>query len=111
MKTEIDLLIKTRELLATGWTRGVWARDKNDNEVPISGSKAVCFCLEGAIVRARRDFGPLPEYGDLNGMALNIALKQAGIISIIDWNDDPRRTQSEVLALIDRAIEIAEAEQ
>ncbi len=30
-------------------------------------------------------------------------------LSIPSWNDDPKRTQAEVLAMVDRAIELEEA--
>lgn len=108
MNTEIEHLKKMRELLAKGWTQGAWARDGNGTSVGPHSEKAKCFCMLGASTRAGdpSDLEPLIP----KSLAKAIGLPPRGGAFII-FNDNPYRTQSDVLALIDRAIEIAEAAQ
>lgn len=108
MTTELEHLKRIRELLATGWAQRVMARDKNGGNTEYMDSDAASFCVLGAIWRARGDLELEPK--QLIPTLWRVTA-QMGITSISKWNDDPIRTQAEVLALVDRAIEIAEAEQ
>lgn len=103
MNRELEHLKKMRELLAKGWTQKVMARDRMGRDVYVMAENAVSFCVVGAIQRSTR--------GLIRLWSLHHALRELTNGTISVWNDDPNRKQSEVLALIDRAIEIAEAEQ
>ena len=50
MVTVLDILQQTREFVARGWTKGVYARNTNGVEVLAESRDAVCWCVEGAQV-------------------------------------------------------------
>ena len=101
MNTEIEHLKRMRELLEKGWTKGVEARDASGNPIHPQSSLAVRFCLRGASIHAGR--------GPKRLKSLIAALDEKHESRAEVWNDKSYRTQADVLALIDRAIEIAEA--
>ena len=109
MNTELEHLKKMRALLANGWTQYVVARDNNGDPVEPNSPDATYFCLIGASNRV----APSHEIGRraLRRMVVAILEQTGSLINLSKWNDDPKRTHAEVLALVDRAIEIAEAEQ
>ena len=102
----IDTLKGARDLVAQGWTKGVFARDAADHAVTAVNGKAVCWCASGAILWMRGgDF-----FVDHDRKSAEALFKiAAGTRSISTWNDDPARTQAEVIAAFDKAIAIAEA--
>ena len=117
MTTELEHLRKMRELLAKGWTQGAWARDGEGQDVFTDSETATCFCLAGASTRTRSGVQKLipnallraldcvePDLAGRYDKSNDFTVR----LIIVRWNDRPGRTQSEVLALIDRAIEIAE---
>lgn len=106
MNAELEHLKKMRELLEKGWTQGAWARNANGVNCGPHHDEATAFCLIGASLRAGgpSDLEPiLPE-------SLSAAIgAEPRMGPFLVFNDHPIRTQADVLALIDRAIEIAEA--
>lgn len=92
-----ELLTVARALLAQGWTQGVFARDASGAEVPWAGERATCFCILGAINRARTEIGGSFSLGVL---ATNVLRARVG--SLPDFND--HATHEQVLALFDEAI-------
>jgi hypothetical protein len=94
-----------RVMLERGWTQNACARDAAGNEVDELSMKAVSFDALGALTRAGRD-APREAVHDA------IARLRAGIgfATLGAWNDEPGRTQAEVLALVDRAISSASAD-
>ena len=103
MGTELEHLNEIRELLAKGWTQVALARDQRGHDVSVMSENAVSFCVVGAMRRSSRGLARL--------WSIHHALRELTNGTISAWNDDPTRTHAQVLALIDRAIEIAEAEQ
>ena len=94
-----------RELLSKPgtWTQGVMARDASGQKSQAPWSPhAVCWCLEGAIQRAsdatRFEARTATPRDVLLAIEKEVGQKAAR------WNDDPSRTQEEVLALLDRMI-------
>ena len=81
------------------WTQGAWARDKTGMALKVSHSgKAVCWCLLGAFLKVyiaagRKDAGVARE-------RLN-ALVPGGCL--VAWNDEKKRTFSQVRALVLKA--------
>lgn len=98
-----ESLYGIREIIKKGWCQGVSALDSDGNEVhPYSGF-AVEWCLSGAI--------ECYLHSPSEALDVTYALRSAGEIVLEDislWNDDERRTKEEVIALIDKAIEIEE---
>jgi len=112
-----DKLREARALIERGWTQGADARDLYGDECSPNEEEAECYCANGAICRAfyAASFTDRREQIHIAEGLLNTAIGQepGGPLHwpYIDWNDAPERTQAEVLAAFDRAIEIAEAQQ
>jgi hypothetical protein len=102
-----DKLREAKALIEKGWTRHEFE----------SGD---CVCATGAILRAYNlaPFGSdLEKFRRLEATKLlqdAVGAEQAlggfGVNSIVAWNDREDRTQAEVLAAFDRAIELAETQ-
>lgn len=101
MSAVADNLRRARALIESGWTQKEYARGKSGRGVNELGNAPVCFCALGAIRRVtRREWDNTEEAKALRAAILGR--------DIIDWNDAPRRTQADVLAAFDKAIELAE---
>lgn len=102
-KTTVEILREARGYVEQGWTQGEDARDEAGDPTPPEGSRAVCWCMSGACIRA--DPGSM-------GTAVNTPIRDAiGEYWYVKWNDAPERTKEEVLAAFDRAIAAEEAKQ
>ena len=104
-------LTATRAIIAAGWTQGAYQREVDGvmchcltAAAMIAGTgtsvsdwpaKGRCerFALESCLI-IRKLHDAIGDKGDFKNPAQNLTA----------WNDHPRRTQEEVLALIDRAI-------
>jgi len=117
-KSAVDVLKRARELLANGWKQGWFAYDAGGQETSSFSRDAVCFCCHGAIDRAvfeiargRNDYSVWPIEATATSLLMKAIHRNVGSTfepCIADWNDAPERTQDEVLAAFDEAIEIAE---
>ena len=99
MMTTLDRLIRGRERITKGWCQGATSRTDDGSVVEPCSNDASQWCLFGAVWDIE------DEHCD---EAMEI-LKRAG--GSVYWNDTPGRTQSEVLAVFDRAIELCRADQ
>lgn len=88
--TVIEALTEARNLVAAGWTQGRFRKPGS----PVS------FCASGALYEVVGIFD-----SDLVRKALERALPE-GYEYLVDFNDEPGRTQAEVVALFDLAIEM-----
>jgi hypothetical protein len=94
-KPAVDALLKAREKIANGWTKGSRWRTTKDGDL---------YCA----------IGPLDEESnlDVRGIArglLSKAMANKGIVyGIIEFNDRPSTTKQDVLDLYDDAIALAE---
>jgi hypothetical protein len=99
------LLEGARELVAESWCHGADARDVNGFEVDPWDDEAASWSLLGAVVavleREASLAGELP-LSDL-GAALFALADLIETDSLVDWNDDPRQTQRNVIDVLDRA--------
>jgi hypothetical protein len=100
-----DKLREARALIERGWTQGAYARnaageDLEDVDWEFSDTDPVCWCMSGAMMQA-----------GLEDEADDFIQRAIGKKFIPEWNDASERTQAEVLAAFDRAIELAEAGQ
>ena len=95
--TLVQTLEQARARIAQGWCQDAYARNASGDEVH-KGSDAACqWCLAGA----------LP---DLHGSHYHILLGLLRTPNLMTWNDDPSRTQQDVLDLYDKAIKMAKEE-
>ena len=102
MTTTADILRDARALIDSPekWTKHYEARDADGNETWYGDDRAVCWCAFGALFKAG---WYQPSLSDA------VEALETVVGRIIDeWNDAPERTNAEVLAAFDRAIDLAE---
>ena len=91
--------MKPSELIADpkAWTKGVAAVNATGKEVGPSSNEAVAWCLYGACVRCGVwDDQRADRLGEL-------IRKNIGTGTVTDFNDDPNRTHTEVIAILKEA--------
>ena len=97
-----------RQLVARSWCRGADARDADGSVVEPWDEQAASWSLLGAIVAVLEHEASFA--GELPLDDLTAALYALGDLidtdSLVEWNDDPRQTQANVVALLDQAAEI-----
>ena len=105
----VELLRCASDLIRRGWTQHAESRDAAGDAVDPWQPAATCWSLLGALVAAleeQTDNGndlPLQELADaLDALALFVDSD-----SLADWNDDPRRTEVDVIRVLDAAAEAA----
>lgn len=96
MKTSVEILTEARTLVARedGWIQ-------NNFQKECSGQ--MCYCSVGAVDKAANsnvDFSSFDR-------ALRFLYEVTGAEVLSQWNDKPERTQAEVVAAFDKAIELA----
>lgn len=100
----LEVLRRARELLTPpgNWTQEEFAKTTAGEPCDPCVVEAACWCSEGAIraVRARGRFGPTNAFGALYRI----------VGDVVGWNDEPERTQAEVLEAFDRAIALAQGD-
>lgn len=101
--TAVDVLRAARALIEKGWTQYDFARNSGGWGVDEWHHSAACFCSWGALNRAGIDL-------ECNTASAIHWLRSATVGPIAVWNDAPGRTQAEVLAAFDKAIELAQSE-
>lgn len=108
MKTTKQILIDAKQLLIDkGWTQGSFAKDTNGMPVHHYRDTAVCFCLAGAVRRANDGVsGNFTEVADI--LADLIPDVYEGEVAC--FNDDESTTKDDVLAVLDKAIEVAQSD-
>jgi hypothetical protein len=94
-----------RELVAESWCSGADALDADGLEVDPWEDSAASWSLLGAVIAVLERDASLA--GELPLAALGAALFALGDVirtdSLADWNDDPRQTQDNVVAILDQA--------
>jgi len=99
------LLEDARTLVAESWCHGADARDVNGFEVDPWDDEAASWSLLGAMVAVLEREASFA--GELPLAELGAALYALGDLietdSLVDWNDHPRRTQDNVVAVLDQA--------
>jgi len=104
-----DVLERAADLIGPegAWTQGAYARtaDAEYLDAGLIPSDATCFCAAGAIARVAGSAGMF-SYADRVGLVAGFGHGT----SIIGWNDDPERTQAEVVAKLREAAALARTE-
>lgn len=119
----VKLLEMTRDILSgpDKWTKGTFARDTTGEVADPSGPNAACFCIGGALLRARdirieqvNKLVPKDAYSevwDQYDNAFNETVfflsALAGSASVAAFNDDKGTTFADVDNLLDLALERA----
>ena len=95
----LAVLRRARQLLEDErrWCRGSFARGWRGIPVPAGSIVARRYCALGAIRRAARELA-------VSADDASVALEWQVGRPVQDWNDDPRRTHAEVVALFDTVI-------
>ena len=104
------LLIETRRLIQQGHAKGSFAVGPGGDPLSCRNKDAVAYCVVGAANQALSVVPPLPAVRKaclLEAEALIRGAIPLSSGSLMDWNDAPERTQEEVLAVLDKAIERA----
>lgn len=88
-----------RDLVAKGWVQGTFREFKADG--------SVCYCAIGAMDEAKtltelHPWGITAKFAAVIGVDL---VAQWNDALVAQWNDAPVRTQAEVVAAFDKAIE------
>ena len=96
--TTKEILIAARAKLAQGWTQGWYAKNKQGQHLSVHSPDATCWCSIGALIAVS---GPTDDFSACERL-LNEVVSDNGIVT---FNDRPWRTQAEVLAAFDKAIE------
>ena len=115
MSPAAAMLSQARDLLLKGWCQGVQARDGSGGEVPAWSSEAASWSLLGAVLAswnaAARDISVVGHSLDARALGdATEALGQAtGTAALDGWNDAAGRTPAEVIAAVDRALELLES--
>jgi hypothetical protein len=103
-------LQRIRALIEGGWTQFQFVDGINslsqyfDPAEPVDGR---CFCITGAVGIVESEY-PSSDQDTIVALAAQLPAdflpSDEADDRLENWNDDPRRTQAEVLDLIDRAI-------
>jgi hypothetical protein len=96
----IQIIAEARQRVLAGWCQGAVARDANGRTVPFSSPEARRWSTLGALL-ASRDGQPPSDLVD----AVSSLHRSTGESALEVWNDRTGRTQKEVVAAFDRALE------
>jgi hypothetical protein len=99
-----DALRAVRAKIASGWSQDVNARDRFGNEVSLTSEEATAWTLCTAFALAGKDGIPMNHLH----RAIRAVAEVTEMDSIEGWNNNPSRTQQQVLDALDDAIERVE---
>jgi hypothetical protein len=108
--TAADTLRAARALIdkPEKWTHGYGALNANGRLTGSLSPDAVCWDVEGAIMRSTPLDAPPPACDPHPAFRL-LSEAVGHQFSALGWGEEPGRTHDEVLAAFDRAIQLAEA--
>ena len=108
VRTAADVLNEARRLIVEkGWTQNAYARRDDGDPCNEDDQYAVCFCASGALYAASWRVAGSQYATDIRDTARQFLRRAIGGAHVPQWNDNPSRSASEVLAAFDRAIELA----
>ncbi len=117
---EHQVVLRTIELITRGWCQGYPARDDTGKPCEVCSSRAKFFCLTGAIRRASDDLNVMNLSYPVSDMVRDhlwqdlylwggfTSFDQVPHVSLVEFNDSFRRTQTNVLLLLKRVAETFE---
>lgn len=102
MSTSIEVLEFSRDLVKNGWTRGVFAEDRQEQEVDPEDPNACSFCVLGAFNRAKHVLQPTGSAAEQANKALHKSMPTF-FMHLVEFND-AQCSEEPVVDLFDRAI-------
>ncbi len=110
--TCLTILREARNILSDSskWTKGVYARDSHSIPVDILSQHATCFCLGGAVTRAKDKLEVSSTFA-CGCLVLRVIKRRSdfkNINSIFEFNDSPQTKYEDVIAVIDESIKEVE---
>jgi hypothetical protein len=102
--TALDTLKAARAWFRQGaqtWCQGDYAIDRHGHALVSAWEEAQACCVAGSLIR----FGASQFVVGEAALYIKKAIKKNVLAR---WNDDPDRTYSEVLAAVERAVQLAE---
>jgi hypothetical protein len=111
--TAAAMVSEARRLVMSGWCQGAHARDRAGRDVPSWSEEASSWSLLGALLASwhRHDALGIDEdvvahLADAHalGKATEALGEVVGTASLERWNDDPGRTQEDVISASERAL-------
>lgn len=104
--TEVaEVLTAARALILKGWAQNFYAVDRAGLFVSPTDEAARAWCLSGAVMTVLRA-GTYDDPLETEDVAFTLLQTLVGD-AVTDWNDAPGRTQTEVVEILDKAIERA----
>jgi hypothetical protein len=110
MLSEHEIYVKVKELLATEeqWTQGHYAKNTNGTPVGYTSEDACSFCLLGALDKTVQNLicrSEIPSLCVAINEKLNAMAGNNDDVILSEFNDT--HTYEEVIAVLDRAIELS----
>ncbi|HET7857135.1 MAG TPA: hypothetical protein VFL41_11820 [Gaiellaceae bacterium] len=115
--TAAAMVTEARGLVVGGWCQGANARDKRGAEVPAWSEDARSWSLLGALLASWHRHEANAHQADVVahladaealGGATQVLGDAVGTTSLANWNDEPARTQADVVGAFDRALRLLE---
>lgn len=112
LPSQQEVLLRAYELIESGWCKGRYHLTPEEQNrksqygfvVDYNNTNVDRYCLVGAIRQAVYDVG---YQGNIALIIERIRVASGLKEQVSTWNDQPQRTKSEVLSVIDRAICLA----
>ena len=112
----VEMLTEAREKIASGWAKEAMARDRKSRVVEATSPDAAKFCAMGAIysVAAANALLDRPIYPTCVSLLFRSLPERfqenySGLQNAVSYFNDTRPNKHQILALYDRAIEMAGA--
>ncbi len=109
MSQTLELLRSMRDKIATGWTTGCCARNRQGNPVVASSPEASQWCMVGSVTaRVNEGIGNSLKVRQNVYRIMELVLADRNEPPFMDaYNDSDGRTREEVLEVLDEAISVA----
>lgn len=102
MSSVRKLLTRAKNLIKRkGWTRCYYARNSEGVEVDVHSDSAACFCISGALSRAKSE---LKASNRIYELAYKILTKVTPRNNIVRFNDDECKSQTQAIKMFEAAI-------
>jgi hypothetical protein len=101
----VAIIQTATQLIESGWTQGALARDVLGNSISPNDTKAISWCLTGAIEKAKKlhSQNGMIQIDQGSFLYPAISLAAGGVLNLAEWNDAPLTTKSKVLLALKNA--------
>ena len=106
-----EIYNEAADLVEKGWSQNAFARNKNGFSVDPGGDGATSWCLSGALWLVTYGKGTFNRPSDYRTSILYKLVQDLKLKKFVAaWNDDPDRTQEDVVKLLRDAAKQADEE-